>query len=117
MNVRILGWVAILVAGQVSAQQATPMPQQPVTPPPHQAVSQVHSSADAQLQGSVRKAIENDAQLSDAGHHVTVIVVDNAVVLRGPVKDDKEKERIDTLVRQVGGVKEVTNELDAKQQQ
>lgn len=45
---------------------------------------------------------------------MTVIVSDSAVVLRGSVKDDAEKTRIDTLVRQVHGVNEVTNELDVQ---
>lgn len=105
MNRRAWSWLAVLVTGQAMALQA-------IEPP--QPVSQVHTSADAQLQASVRKAIENDASLSDAGHHVTVIVVDSAVVLRGLVKDDKEKLRIETVARQVGGVREVTNELDVK---
>lgn len=84
-----------------------------VAPPPH-AASQIHSSADAQLQASVRQAIQNDSSVSDMGHNANVIVADGAVVLRGQVKSDAEKTRIDTLVRQVGGVKEVTNELDVK---
>jgi osmotically-inducible protein OsmY len=117
MNVRVIGWLAILACSPAWAYQGPPANQaQPPsqTQPPSQPASQIHSSADAQLQASVRKAIANDKSLSDAGHHVNVIVSDGAVVLRGPVKDDTEKSRIDTLVRQVGGVKELTNELDVK---
>ncbi|WP_019467482.1 BON domain-containing protein [Dyella japonica] len=99
------GWLGLFVVGQVMALQA----------PPHQAASQIHSSEDAQLQASVRQAIANDASLSDAGHHVMVIVSDGAVVLRGPVRNDAEKSRIDALVRKVTGVKEVTNEIDVRQ--
>lgn len=109
MKIGMVGWLMLVLAGPAVAWQNPPPP-----PPPHQAASQIHSSADAQLQASVRKAIANDTSLSDAGHQVTVIVSDGAVVLRGPVKDDTEKTRIDTLVRQVGGVKEVTNELDVR---
>lgn len=109
MKVRKIGWLVFLLAGPAAAWQ------NPSSTPPHnQAASQIHSSADAQLQASVRKAIANDASLSDAGHQVIVIVSDGAVVLRGPVKGDTEKTRIDTLVRQVHGVKEVTNELDVQ---
>lgn len=109
MKWRIAGCLALSFAGQAMAWQNPP-------PDPHMNVpaSQIHSSADAQLQASVRKAIANDATLSDAGHHATVIVSEGAVVLRGQVEDDTEKSRIDTLVRQVNGVKEVTNELDVK---
>ncbi|GAB2793039.1 BON domain-containing protein [Dyella kyungheensis] len=109
MKIGMVGWLMLVLAGPAVAWQNPPP-----APPPHQAASQIHSSADAQLQASVRKAIANDASLSDAGHQVAVIVSDGAVVLRGPVKDDTEKTRIDTLVRQVGGVKEVTNELDVR---
>jgi osmotically-inducible protein OsmY len=103
---RGMGYLIFLAACQAQAYQ--------VQPPQH-AASQVHSSADAQLLASVRQAIANDNGLSDAGRHVNVIVEDGAVVLRGPVKDDTEKARIDALVRKVNGVKEVTNELDVKQ--
>lgn len=108
MRLRTTAGLVMLMAGHAMAFQAVPAP-------PHQAASQIHSSEDAQLQASVRRAIANDAGLSDAGHHVLVIVADGAVVLRGPVKDDAEKSRIDALVRKVGGVKEVTDELDVKQ--
>ncbi|PMQ03739.1 hypothetical protein DyAD56_17665 [Dyella sp. AD56] len=108
MRLRMMAGLAIWVAGQALAFQAAPAPT-------HQAASQIHSSADAQLQASVRRAIANDASLSDAGHRVVVIVSDSAVVLRGRVQDDAEKSRIDMLVRSVSGVKEVTDELDVKQ--
>ncbi|QNK01469.1 BON domain-containing protein [Dyella telluris] len=105
----IMGWVW-LAMGQAMAFQAAPS-----SAPPHQAASQVHSSEDARLQAAVRQAIANDASLSDAAHHVVVIVAEGAVVLRGPVKSDAEKSKIDALVRKMAGVKEVTNEIDVKQ--
>lgn len=108
MKVWVAGILGVLVVGQAMASQ--------VSPPAHQAASQIHSSEDAKVQASVRRAIANDTSLSDAGHQVVVIVSDGAVVLRGRVKDDAEKSRIDALVRKVAGVKEVTNELDTKQQ-
>lgn len=108
MNHRLALMAAWLLATPAMAFQAAP--------PPEHAASQIHSSADAQLQASVRRAIANDASLSDDARHATVIVSDGAVVLRGKVKDDTEKGRVDTLVRQVGGVKEVTNELDVRRQ-
>lgn len=110
MTLRASVLVVSLFASVSSLAQVTP----PTPPPQHAAASQIHSSADAQLQASVRRAIQNDNGVSDLGHHVTVIVADGAVVLRGQVKNDAEKTHIDTLVRQVGGVKELTNELDVK---
>lgn len=108
MKASILWGVAILFAGPVAAFQTTP--------PPNHAASQIHSSADAQLQASVRKAIADDTSLSDSARHATVIVSDGAVVLRGKAKDDKEKTRIEQLVRNVAGVKELTNELELQRQ-
>lgn len=108
MRLRMFTGLALLMAGHAFAFQAAPATT-------HQAASQIHSSADAQLQASVRRAIANDASLSDTGHQLVVIVSDGAVVLRGRVKDDAEKSRIDTLVRNVNGVKELTDELDVQQ--
>lgn len=105
MKAHVMGWLVMLAAGPAMAFQAAT---------PQEAASQVHSSADAQLQAAVRKALANDASLSDAGHHVEVIVSDGAVVLRGAVKDDTESLRVETVARQTSGVKEVTNELDVK---
>jgi len=104
----MVAWLALLGMGEAMAFQA-------MQAPPHQAASQIHSSEDAQVQASVRRTIINDASLSDAAHHVIVIVSEGAVVLRGPVKNDAEKSRIDAMVRKVPGVKEVTNEIDVKQ--
>ena len=94
MKVRLIGWSMLLLAGQAMAWQ-NPPPSPPSDPHSNVPASQIHSSADAQLQASVRKAIANDASLSDAAHHATVIVSEGAVVLRGQVKDDTEKSRID----------------------
>ncbi|WP_109126545.1 BON domain-containing protein [Dyella sp. C11] len=121
MNIRVvIGLLIALVTGDGMALQVENPAPPSQTPTAAAAAresapaSQVHNSADAQLQASVRKAIANDPSLSDDGHHVNVIVAEGAVVLRGKVKNDAEKTRIDSLVRQVSGVKELTNELDVK---
>ncbi|AHX13115.1 hypothetical protein CH75_07585 [Dyella jiangningensis] len=72
------------------------------------------SADDQQLAGKVQQILQRDNSLSPAGHQVKVIASDGAVVLRGPVANDAEKAKIDSIVRGVPGVKEVTNELDIK---
>jgi osmotically-inducible protein OsmY len=67
------------------------------------------------LAADVQQALQRENSLSPQGRQVKVIASDGAVVLRGPVANDAEKARIDSIVRGVSGVKEVTNELDIKQ--
>lgn len=72
------------------------------------------SAGDQQLAASVLQTLQRDNSLSPAGRQVKVIASDGAVVLRGPVANDAEKAKIDSVVRGLPGVKEVTNELDVK---
>lgn len=62
MKCRMMALLLLLGTGPGMAQQAA----SPQVAPPHQAASQIHSSEDAQLQASVRRAIANDASLSEA---------------------------------------------------
>ena len=73
------------------------------------------SAGDLRLAADVQQALQRENSLSPQGRQVKVIASDGAVVLRGPVANDAEKARIDSIVRGVSGVKEVTNELDIKQ--
>ncbi|WP_201313431.1 BON domain-containing protein [Dyella sp. EPa41] len=72
------------------------------------------SAADQQLAANVQQILQRDNSLSPQGRQVKIIASDGAVVLRGPVANDAEKAKIDSIVRGIAGVKEVTNELDIK---
>ncbi|MBV8157901.1 MAG: BON domain-containing protein [Dyella sp.] len=72
------------------------------------------SASDMQLAANVQQTLQRDNSLSPAAHQVKVIASDGAVVLRGSVMNDAEKAKIDSMVRGMSGVKEVTNELDVK---
>ena len=83
------------------AESATPM-------------DQPNNAEDIRLAAAVRKAIVADDALSTMGQNVKFIATKGIVTLRGPVKDDAEKARIEALVRGVAGVSHVENQLDIK---
>ncbi|SEN13882.1 BON domain-containing protein [Luteibacter sp. UNCMF331Sha3.1] len=83
------------------AESATPM-------------DQPNNAEDIRLAAAVRKAIVADDALSTMGQNVKFIATKGIVTLRGPVKDDAEKARIEALVKGVAGVSHVENQLDIK---
>lgn len=76
--------------------------------------SQSNDANDVKLAAAVRRAITKDSSLSMSAHNVKVMVKAGAVTLRGPVKSDDEKSRVESIVRSVPGVSQVTNELETK---
>lgn len=76
--------------------------------------SQSNSDSDVKLAAAVRRSLTKDSSLSVSGHNVKVMARNGAVTLRGPVKDDDERARIEARVRSVEGVSDVTNELEIK---
>lgn len=76
--------------------------------------SQSNDKSDVELAAAVRRALTKDSSLSMSAHNAKVIVSGNNVTLRGPVKSDDEKSRVETVVRSVAGVSQVTNELEVK---
>ena len=76
--------------------------------------SQANDSSDVKLAAAVRRSITKDSSLSTSAHNVKVMVSAGAVTLRGPVKSDDEKSRVESIVRSVPGVTQVTNELETK---
>lgn len=75
---------------------------------------QTNAKADRELLAAVRKSVVNDKSLSVSAHNVKMLVADGAVTLRGPVASADEKTKVETLVKQVGGVSSVDNQLDVK---
>lgn len=76
---------------------------------------QPNYKADIKLAAAVRSAIVGDDSLSTMAHNIKLIAASGTVTLRGPVKTDAEKTRVEELVRRVPGVSKVTNNLDIKQ--
>lgn len=76
--------------------------------------SQSNSESDVKLAAAVRRSLTKDSSLSVSAHNVKVIARNGAVTLRGPVKSEDERARVESNVRSVEGVSEVTNELEVK---
>lgn len=78
------------------------------------AFDQPNDAEDIKVAAAVRKAIVGDDSLSLSAHNVKFIASDGTVILRGPVKDDAEKARVEAIVKAVPGVANVQNQLDSK---
>lgn len=77
-------------------------------------MAQPNDKADVTLAAAVRRAITKDSSLSTMAHNVKIIAANGTVTLRGPVKNDDEKAKVESTARSVNGVQQVTNELDVK---
>ena len=75
---------------------------------------QPNNAEDIKVAAAVRKAIVGDESLSTSAHNVKFIASDGTVILRGPVKNDAEKARVESIVKGVPGVANVQNQLDSK---
>ena len=73
---------------------------------------QSESEADRTISQNIRKAITEDDSLSTNGKNVKIITVDGVVTLRGPVKSEAEKTKIESKAKQIAGVKNVENQLE-----
>nr|WP_063573317.1 BON domain-containing protein [Luteibacter sp. dw_328] len=78
------------------------------------AFDQPNDAEDIKVAAAVRKAIVGDDSLSLSAHNVKFIASDGTVILRGPVKDEAEKARVESIVKGVPGVANVQNQLDSK---
>ena len=75
---------------------------------------QTNSAGDRKLLAAVRRAVVRDKNLSTSAHNVKIIAKDGVVTLRGPVRNQGEKSKIEKLAQQVAGVTSVDNQLDVK---
>lgn len=75
---------------------------------------QKENAGDRALAQKVRKAIVGDKSLSSYAHNVKVVAKDGAVTLKGPVRSEEEKTRVESLATEAAGSGKVTNELTVK---
>lgn len=75
---------------------------------------QTNSEADRKLLAAVRRAVVDDKTLSKSAHNVKIVSKDGVVTLRGPVRSEEEKGKVEKLAQQVAGVASVENQLDVK---
>lgn len=75
------------------------------------------SEADRTTTKEVRKAVMSDDSLSVTAKNVKIVTINGVVTLRGPVKNNAEKEAIVQKASSVAGVKSVNDQLDVEQVQ
>jgi osmotically-inducible protein OsmY len=69
---------------------------------------------DRQIMQAIRKEIISDKSLSTYAHNVKIISENGQVTLKGPVRSEHEKERLEAKAISVAGEDNVTNELSIK---
>ena len=75
------------------------------------AEQQKENAADRALAQKVRKALIQDKTLSTYAHNVKVIVRDGQITLKGPVRSEDEKRRVETKATELAGTGHVTNQI------
>ena len=74
---------------------------------------QNENKADIGITANIRKSVV-DTKMSINAQNVKIITQDGVVTLRGPVKTQEEKDRIEEIARSVAGVKTVESQLDVE---
>lgn len=75
---------------------------------------QSESSPDIRITAEIRREIMKGENLSTDAQNCKIITEQGAVTLRGPVKNESEKEKIGTWAANVAGVIRVDNQLEIK---
>ena len=74
--------------------------------------SQNQNKADVELASRIRREVVKDSTLSTYAHNVKIITQGGHVTLRGPVASEIEKQRIETIAKQIAGAEMVTDRLE-----
>jgi hyperosmotically inducible periplasmic protein len=77
--------------------------------------SQKDTTSDREITQKIRQSIIADQSLSTYAHNVKIITQGGQVTLKGPVKDQNEKETIASKAADVAGTGRVNNQLTVKQ--
>ena len=77
-------------------------------------MDQNENKVDIGITAGIRKSVV-DTKMSTNAQNVKIITQDGNVTLRGPVKTQEEKNRIEEIARNVAGVKAVDSQLEVEQ--
>lgn len=75
---------------------------------------QSNNKADVELTRQIRRAVVKDASLSTMAHNIKIISSEGKVILKGPVKSEREKAAIGAKAQEIAGGSNVANELMVK---
>ena len=76
-------------------------------------LDQNENKVDIGITASIRRSVV-DTSMSTNAQNVKIITQDGTVTLRGPVKTQAEKDRIEEIARNVAGVKNVESQLEVE---
>jgi hyperosmotically inducible protein len=77
-------------------------------------LDQSNQEADLKITQDLRQRLVNDDGLSFDAKNVKIVTSGAVITLRGPVKSQTEKQRIESAARAVPGVASVNDELEVK---
>ena len=77
-------------------------------------IDQNENQADINITATIRKQVV-DTEMSTDAHNVKIITQDGKVTLRGPVKSDDEKKKIEEIAHSVAGADKVESQLEIAQ--
>jgi len=77
-------------------------------------LDQGETKEDLQISASIRKSVVDDKSLSTNAHNIKIITAAGKVTLRGPVKSESEKSKIEGYAKTVGGVNGIDNMLEVE---
>jgi hyperosmotically inducible periplasmic protein len=75
---------------------------------------QGNNATDLKITQQIRQAVMADGTLSFTAKNVKIITQNGKVTLRGPVKSEDERSRIEAAARKVAGAVQVDNQLEVK---
>ncbi len=79
------------------------------------AQNQSSAASDRELTAKVRKAIVADKDLSTYAHNIKIITQNGTVTLKGPVKSEDEKQKIESDVAGVVAHDSIVNQITVTQ--
>ena|SRR5436190_12855268 len=77
-------------------------------------LDQGETEADLKITSSIRKSIVDDKSLSANAHNIKIVTAAGKVTLRGPVKSEQEKSKVEGYAKNAGGVTAVDNMLEVE---
>jgi len=72
---------------------------------------QKNNAPDRDLTQRIRRALMQDKTLSSYAHNVKVVTQDLQVTLKGPVRSEDEKQRVEQKATELAGPGHVTNQM------
>ncbi|HET9241142.1 MAG TPA: BON domain-containing protein [Oligoflexus sp.] len=73
---------------------------------------QSNDEADVTITLKIRQAVVKDDDLSLYAQNVKIITVDGQVVLKGPVRSEQEKLKVERLAQEIAGKDSVRSEIE-----